>query len=70
MNKIIVMKILKKILMYLGTITLMIFHGFIIIKDGGFSFPVAAGFVVLHFIWFDVLESWIKNKLPIFNCFF
>ena len=70
MNKIIVMKILKKILMYLGTITLMIFHGFIIIKDGGFSFPVAAGFVVLHFIWFDVLESWIKNKSPIFNCFF
>lgn len=69
MNKIIVMKILKKILMYLGTITLMIFHGFIIIKDGGFSFPVASGFVVLHFIWFDVLESWIKNKLPIFNCF-
>ena len=64
------MKIFKKIMMYLGTIALMIFHGFVIIKDGEFSYPVAAGFVVLHFIWFDVLESWIKNKLPIFNCFF
>jgi len=60
------MKIIKKILMYIGTIALMIFHGFIIIKDGGISYPVAAGFVVLHFIWFDVFESWIKNKLPIF----
>lgn len=60
------MKIFKKILMFLGTIALMIFHGFMIIKDGEFSYPVAAGFVVLHFIWFDVLESWIKNRLPIF----
>jgi hypothetical protein len=36
-------------------------------KDGGFSFPVAAGFVVLHFIWFDVFESWIKNRSPVFH---
>jgi hypothetical protein len=63
------MKIFKKIMMYLGTIALMIFHGFVIVKDGGFSYPVAAGFIVLHFIWFDVLESWIKNKLPIFSVF-
>jgi len=63
------MKIFKKIMMYLGTIALMIFHGFVIVKDGGFSYPVASGFIVLHFIWFDVLESWIKNKLPIFSVF-
>lgn len=56
-------------MMYLGTIALMIFHGFVIVKDGGFSYPVVAGFIVLHFIWFDVLESWIKNKLPIFSVF-
>ena len=61
------MKIIKKILMYLGTIALMIFHAFMIIKDGEFSYPVAAGFVVLHFIWFDVFESWIRNKLPVFH---
>ena len=36
-------------------------------KDGGFSFPVAAGFVVLHFIWFDVFESWIKKRSPVFH---
>jgi hypothetical protein len=60
------MKIFKKILMFLGTIALMIFHGFIIIKDRGFSYSVGSGFIVLHFIWFDVLESWIKNRMPIF----
>lgn len=60
------MKNLKKILMYLGTISLMTFHGFVIIKDGGFSLAVASGFVILHFIWFEVLESWIKKTLCVF----
>ena len=53
--------------MYIGCICIMIFHCFMIKKDGGFSFPLAAGFVVLHFIWFDVFESWIKNRLPVFH---
>ena len=60
------MKLLKKVLMYIGCIVIMIFHCFMIKKDGGFSVPVAAGFVVLHFIWFDVFESWIKKRVPIF----
>ena len=65
-NKLIVMKFFKKVVMYIGTISIMIFHCFIIKKDGGFSLPVATGFAVLHFIWFDVLESWIKKTLPVF----
>lgn len=44
----------------------MIFHCFMIKKDGGFSVPVAAGFVILHFIWFDILECWIKKRVPVF----
>ena len=55
--------------MYLGTIALMIFHGFIIIKDNGFSLPVASGFVILHFIWFEVFENWIKNRVGFFSKF-
>lgn len=60
------MKFLKKAILYIGSISIMIFHCFMIKKDGGFSVPVAAGFVILHFIWFDILECWIKKRVPVF----
>ena len=57
------MKVLKSVLMYLGVLALMVLHGYLIIRDNGFNFPVAGQFVVLHFIWFDVCERWIKKSI-------
>jgi hypothetical protein len=57
------MKVLKKVLSYLGTLALMAFHGYIILKDGRFDIPVAGQFVLLHFIWFEICERRIEKAL-------
>lgn len=54
---------MKNLLMYLGTAVLMVFHGYIILKDGRFDIPVAIQFVLLHFIWFEVCERRIEKAL-------
>lgn len=54
---------MKKILSYLGTLALMVFHGYIILKDGRFDIPVVIQFVLLHFIWFEICERQIEKAL-------
>lgn len=54
---------MKKVLMYLGTATLMVFHGYLILVDGGFKLPIAGQFILLHFIWFDIWERRIEKSM-------
>ena len=54
---------MKNLLMYLGTAALMVFHGYLILVDGGFKFPIAIQFVLLHFIWFDICERRIEKAI-------
>ena len=57
------MKVMKKVMSYLGTAALMVFHGYVILKDGEFSIPIAIQFVILHFIWFEICERRIEKAL-------
>ena len=54
---------MKNLLMYLGTAALMVFHGYLILVDGGFKLPIAGQFVLLHFIWFEICERRIEKAL-------
>ena len=54
---------MKKVLMFLGTVALMVFHGYLILVDGSFKLPIAGQFVLLHFIWFDLWERQIEKAI-------
>ena len=57
------MKVLKKVLSYLGTAGIMAFHGYVILEDGIFDIPVAGQFILLHFIWFEICDRRIEKAI-------
>lgn len=57
------MKVLKKVMSYLGTAGIMAFNGYVILKDGGLSIPVAVQFIVLHFVWFEICDRRIEKAI-------
>ena len=57
------MKVLKKVMSYLGTAGIMVFNGYIILRDGGLSIPVAVQFIVLHFVWFEICDRRIEKAI-------